>query len=207
MKKIISLLVVLAMLMAMAPVVFAATESGGFMLEGGTDYIWTPEYSGTATLSGEPSVNIAVDGGNTAMGYNPSFEVVAGRDYTVRHFGTGFAWISWEITTGESGGNGLANNQFLIESYGWAEWTAPEDGTVRLTYDVSTTMNIDIGWNSFATGVASGDSITVTAGTTYVFVPDYGTPDCIVTWEYVEGGGEGGGNNPGGNLPDRKSVV
>ena len=192
MRKIVVALVVIAMLAVMIPTAFATTESGGFMLEGGTPYEWTAEYTGTATLSGEPSVSIMVNNGNLGMGTAPTFAVTEGTTYTVQHFGDGFAWITWSIeVSGGAGDSGLADNQIAIESYGWAEFTAPETGTLKLTCDVDTTFNIDIGWDSYATDVASGDTIEVTAGTTYVIVPAYGTPDCVVTWEYVDGG-EGG---------------
>lgn len=199
MKKIISLLVALAMVMALVPVAFAATESGGFMLEGGTDYTWTPEYSGTATLSGDPSVNIAVNGGNTAMGYNPSFEVVAGQDYTVRHFGTGFAWITWEIATA-AGDSDATSGTVIVESYSSGDFTAPKDGTVQLTLDVVSTMDIIIGYTPYQLGLENGGTIEVTAGTTYSIYAPGATTDATVTWEYVTGGSNPGGN-PGGNQP------
>ena len=201
MKKIISVLVVLAMLMAMAPMVLAATESGGFMLEGGTDYTWTPEYSGTATLSAEPSVNIMVDGGNTAMGFNPTFDVVEGQSYTVRHFGTGFAWISWEIATAGGNDSGATSGTVVIESYSFGEFTAPQDGTVRLTLDVNSTMDVVVGFSPVALGLASGSTLEVTAGTTYSVYAPTATVNATLTWEYVAGGEGGEGGDQGGNLP------
>ena len=108
MKRFVVALVVFSMILLMVPTTFATTESNGFMLAANTPYEWTAEYTGTATLYGEPIVNIMINNGDLGMGYSPSFEVTAGTTYTIQHFGDGFAWITWEIEVSdgnEPGGN------------------------------------------------------------------------------------------------------
>jgi len=75
-----------------------------------------------------------------------------------------------------------------IESYGNAEWTAPEDGNVQFTINISgATIAVLDGFSPLAEG-ADSVTVQVTAGTTYGVYPGYDvTTASVVTWEYVEG--------------------
>ena len=95
--------------------------------------------------------------------------------------------LSLSATAFAVGGEG--GNTIEIESYSYGEFTATEDGTVQLTMSVEGEMDIVVGYNLYAT-IASGDTIEVTAGTTYYVYPIAVTVDCTVTWEYVEGESE-----------------
>ncbi len=73
-----------------------------------------------------------------------------------------------------------------IAGYENAEWTAPQDGYVQFTIDVSGAVLAVL--NGFTPLAEGTDSITaqVTAGTTYGIYPNNVAAASVVTWEYVE---------------------
>ncbi len=95
-----------------------------------------------------------------------------------------------------------------IEAYGNAEWTAPQDGYVKFTINISgATVAVLNGFTPIAEGA---DSVTaqVTAGTTYGIYPGYNvTTNSVVTWEYVEGGEDVGGNGPSISNPENNELA
>ena len=79
------------------------------------------------------------------------------------------------------------NGTIEIESYGNADWTAPESGYVQFTINISGgILAILNGYTPLAEGT---DSVTVqvTAGTTYGVYPGYNVAEAsVITWEYVD---------------------
>ena len=100
----------------------------------------------------------------------------------------------------DQGGGVVPENDIAIESYGNADWTAPDDGYVKFTINIpGATLAVLNGYSPLAEGT---DSVTVqvTAGTTYGIYPGFDvTTDSIVTWEYVDapGGDQGGSETEG----------
>ena len=211
MKRVVATLVALAMILIMAPAAFAVTESGYLMIAAGGSQEWTATASGTVSLTSESGYNIAVLEGDNylTLGPSPIFDAVEGTTYTIQHFGSGFDMIYWELSAagGNAGGPALEGNQIAIESYGYGEFTATQNGTVKFTLDVDASMDIIVDYSPVALGLANGATLDVTAGTTYSIYPAYGTPDCILTWEYVDGGNGGGNGGAAESIPSGSALA
>ena len=192
MKKIVSLLVAIAMVMGLSLTAFATTTSDSFLAADGVNTEWIAPVSGEATFTtGSGTGMIAVDEGNTAMGMDGSvtFNCVEGTAYQIKHFVAGGDLISWSVEVNGGADVDATSGTVVIESYSYGDFTAPKDGTVKLTMDFEDAeMDIVIGWSYIGT-IANGETINVTAGTTYSVYP-LGIPgsEATLTWEYVEGG-------------------
>ena len=186
MKKLISMLVVLALVLSFSATAFAAGEknpadyfavdgNGNFVIEslaepveifsGNNDvnFAYTAEADGvvtvTPTVDGYAATNIWTchnDGGwdTTAA----PMTVTAGDTVLINIWG-GFEGTVTLGDGSEAGGNTGLGDIIEIESYGNAEWTAPQDGYVKFTIDIpGATLAILNGYSLEAEGT---DSVTV----------------------------------------------
>ena len=216
MKKLISMLVVLALVLSFSATVFATggagfqddpyvidSLEGGFEITAGTSYMdydvyykYVAEKNGTIVTDADCNVWFVLDDAFSftwATAGDSSIEVEAGdvlyinicnpsvtSDYTAMLYYEGD-----EVTNGGESTDTLTGT-LEIESYGNAEWTAPQDGYVKFTIDIpGATLAILNGYSLEAEGT---DSVTVqvTAGTTYGVYPGPDvTTASTVTWEYI----------------------
>ena len=209
MKKIVSLLVAIAMVLGLSITAFATTTSDSFLAANGVNYDWTAPVSGEATFStSSGSGMIAVNEGNVAMGTGSvTFTCVEGTTYQIKHFVAGGDLISWSVEVNGGADADATSGTVVIESYGSGDFTAPKDGTIKLTMDYADAeMDIVIGWSYIGT-IANGETINVTAGTTYSVYP-LGVPvDATLTWEYVEGGDAGDAGDESNAIPSGEALA